>query len=147
MPLIIRVPGKKPAVCRSLTELLDLYPTVASLCGLDVPARLQGKDISRMLDDPTHTVRDAAFCVNGRGYLLREEKWAFIQYREDASGGMELFDMEADPKQYTNLARKAEYKDVVDRFKAKLAAKLREVRDNDLPQRPAPRKRKKRRRG
>src|SRR4030095_3548654 len=40
--LLIRLPGKKPAVCNSLTELLDLYPTVARLCGLEVPGRLQG---------------------------------------------------------------------------------------------------------
>ena len=54
VPLIICVPGKRPSVCHSLTELLDLYPTVSKLCGLDVPERIQGKDISLMLDDPTH---------------------------------------------------------------------------------------------
>ena len=32
--------------------MLDLYPTVASLCGLDKQERLQGKDISPMLDEP-----------------------------------------------------------------------------------------------
>jgi len=70
-----RVPGKKPAVCNSFAELIDLYPTTASLCGLDVPARIQGKDISPMLDDPKHEVRDAAFSVSGsrRGLLLRDD--------------------------------------------------------------------------
>ncbi|MEZ6112294.1 MAG: hypothetical protein R3C99_14930 [Pirellulaceae bacterium] len=58
VPLIIRVPGKPTAVCNSLVELLDLYPTTATLCGLEVPApRLQGRDISAMLDDLDHTVR------------------------------------------------------------------------------------------
>ena len=87
VPLIISVPGKKPAVCHSFAELIDLYPTIASICGLEVPERLQGQDISKMLDDPTHEVRDAAFCVNGRGFLLREDKWAYIQYAENASRG------------------------------------------------------------
>ena len=135
VPLIISVPGKKPAVCRSLTELLDLYPTIAGLCGLKVPSRLQGKNISRMLDDPTHQVRDAAFCVNGRGFLLREDKWAYIQYGETAKRGIELFDMVKDPKQYTNLARMPKYKPVVERFKAKFAAKMKAVRSNDLGRR------------
>jgi len=132
VPLIISVPGKKPAVCNSLTELLDLYPTVASLCGLKKQDRLQGKNISAMLDDPNHEVRDAAFCINGRGFLLREDKWAYMQYKENGSGGIELFDMENDPLQYTNLAELPQYKAVVDRFKKKLAAKLKAVRTNDL---------------
>ncbi|HJN13767.1 MAG TPA: sulfatase [Pirellulaceae bacterium] len=132
VPLIISVPGKQPAVCGSFAELLDLYPTISNLCGLKIPARLQGKDISRMLDDPSHQVRDAAFCVNGRGFLLRENKWAFIQYAENGSKGVELFDMEKDPKQYTNLAELPEHQGVVKRFRKKLAEKLQAVRDNDL---------------
>ncbi|MGV3756053.1 MAG: sulfatase [Verrucomicrobiota bacterium] len=134
VPLIIKVPGKQPAVCHSLTELIDLYPTIAKLCGLEVPARLQGKDISRMLDEPTHQVRETAFCVapSSKGFLLREDKWAYIQYVEDASKGIELFDMVKDPKQFTNLAEKPEFTSVVNGFKTKLAVKLQSVRDNDL---------------
>ena len=135
VPLIVRVPGKRPAVCRSLVELIDLYPTVARLCGLEVPARLQGKDISAMFDDPRRQVRDTAFCVapSSRGFLLRDDKWAYLQYAEDASRGVELFDVAADPRQNTNLADKPEQAGVVAAFKAKLADKLREVGDNDLP--------------
>jgi len=134
VPLIIKVPGKKPAVCHSLVELLDLYPTIANLCGLEVPARLQGKNIARLFDDPAHPVREAAFSVapSSKGFLLREDKWAYLQYAEDALLGVELFDMIKDPKQYTNLAGKPEFAPVVDAFKAKLAAKLRAVRENDL---------------
>jgi iduronate 2-sulfatase len=132
VPLIICVPGKKPAVCRSFTELLDLYPTVSKLCGLEIPSRIQGKDISRMLDDPNYVVRDAALCVNGKGFLLREDRWAYLQYAENASKGIELFDMAKDPLQYTNLAASPDHKPIVERLKAKLAEKLRAVRDNDL---------------
>jgi iduronate 2-sulfatase len=134
VPLIISVPGKKPAVCNSLTELIDLYPTLSRLCGLEVPNRIQGKDISRMLDNPTHAVRDTAFSVapSSKGFLLRTDEWAYIQYDEDAKGGIELFDMAKDPKQFTNLAKKPEYAAVVREFQAKFAAKMKEVRTNDL---------------
>ncbi len=132
VPLIISVPGKKPAVCRSFVELLDLYPTISSLCGLEVPTRIQGKNIAPMLDDPTASVRKAAFCVNGKGFLLREDKWAFIQYAEDGSKGYELFDMKADPLQYRNLAEKDEHRQRVANLKAKVKAKLAAIRDNDL---------------
>ena len=137
VPLIIRVPGKKPAVCHSLTELLDLFPTVASLCGLEVPSRLQGRNIARVFDNPQHQLRETAFSVapSSKGFLLREDKWAYLQYNEDASGGIELFDTVNDPKQYTNLATKSEFAGVVNEFKAKLAAKLNEVRTNDLGRR------------
>ena len=134
VPLIISVPGKKPAVCNSLVELIDLYPTVANLCGLEIPARLQGKDISAMFDNPKHSVRDTAFSVapSSKGFLLREDKWAYIQYNEDASGGIELFDMVNDPKQYTNLASSPAHRSVVEAFKAKFAVRMKEVRTNDL---------------
>ncbi|MFT4542163.1 MAG: iduronate 2-sulfatase [Planctomycetota bacterium] len=132
VPLIISVPGKEPAVCGSLTELLDLYPTLSSLCGLSVPKRIQGKDISPMLDDPSHTVRSAAFSVNGKGFLLREEKWAYMQYAEDASKGVELFDMEADPAQLTNLAHDPDVRAIVERMKRQMKGKLAAVRSNDL---------------
>lgn len=134
VPLIIKVPGKQSAVCRSFVELLDLYPTISKLCGLDVPARLQGKDLSKLFDDPSAKVRDTAFSVapSSKGFLLRDDHWAYIQYGENAAQGIELFDMRADPKQYTNLADKPEHATTVAEFKAKLAAKLAEVRTNDL---------------
>ncbi|WP_456115277.1 sulfatase [Stieleria sedimenti] len=134
VPLIIRVPGKQPAVCHSFVELLDLYPTVASLCGLPIPEHVQGKDISLMLDDPDHQVREFAFSVAPmrKGFLIRENRFAFIQYNEDASGGMELFDTDVDPQGYRNLVDEENYQDVATRMRSTLAKKLAEIRNNDL---------------
>lgn len=136
VPLIIKVPGKAPAVCRSLVELLDLYPTVAELAGLTVPPNIQGKSLVEMLDRPQQEVRPYAFSVSKWrdtfSFLIRSHKWAFIQYGEDGSEGMELFDMEYDEKQFTNLALNPYYEPVVNQFKAMLSEKLKEVRTNDL---------------
>lgn len=134
VPLIIRVPGKPPAVCHSLVELVDLFPTISHLCGLEIPERIQGRNIAAMLDNPGQTVRQAAFSVAParKGFLLREDDWAYIQYEEDASGGVELFDMRRDPGQYTNLSDSPEHQATVDRFRHGLVEKLREIRDNDL---------------
>jgi len=93
---------------------------------------LQGQDLSPLLDDPTQQVRDTAFSVNGLGYLLRDDHWAYIQYGENAARGIELFDMHKDPQQFTNLAELPAYQPVVKEFQAKLAAKLKAVRTNDL---------------
>ena len=134
VPLIIKVPGKKPGVCHSLTELLDLYPTVSALCGLPSQSRLQGKDISKMLDDSKHTVRTAAFSVAPmrNGFLLRENEWSYIQYGENGGKGIELYNIKSDPHQYTNLAKNPVHRKTVDRFKSQMTNKLRNVSNNDL---------------
>jgi iduronate 2-sulfatase len=134
VPLIISVPGKQPAVCHQLVELLDLYPTTAKLCGLPVPDHVQGNDISSLLDDPETSVRPFAFSVAPmrKGFLIRGPRYAMIQYREDASAGIELFDTVTDPEQYHNLASDPKYADVLARMQQHLADKLAAVRDNDL---------------
>lgn len=135
VPLIIKVPGKEPGICNSLAELIDLYPTVAELAGLETSSHLQGKSLVETLDDPSVEVREMAFSMNnwrGKTYLLRTKKWAYIQYDEDAGSGIELFNMELDPGQYNNLANNPQYADVVAEFKEQLQKKLMEVRNNDL---------------
>lgn len=132
VPMIISVPGKKPAVCESFTELIDLYPTVAELCGLPVPDRLQGKSLAPTLDDPSYAVRDAAFCVNGNSFLLRTDRWAFIQHGKAGELGMQLYDMHNDPQQFHNLANLPDHADVIAAFQERLQAKLAEIANNDL---------------
>ena len=134
VPMIIKVPGKKPAICNSFVELLDLYPTIAELAGLKVSRYIQGSSLIKTFDDPKHKVRDMAFSVSqgGKSFLLRTEKWAYIQYDEDAKSGIELFDMENDPKQFTNLTKKTEYADKIVFFQKKLKEKLSDIRKNDL---------------
>ena len=127
VPLIICVPGKKPAVCHSLAELIDLYPTVSKLCGLKIPGNIQGKDISAMLDDPAVKVHDVVLS-SGKGRLLRTENWAFLDYGKSG----ELYDMEKDPKQYNNLINDPKYAKVLSGMKEKLKGKLAEIQKNDL---------------
>ena len=67
-----------------------------------------------------------------KGFLLRTHEYSYIQYGEDAAGGIELFDIKNDPEQYTNLAHYPEYKFLANAFKFRLAAKLGQVRTNDL---------------
>lgn len=134
VPMIIKAPGRDPAVCNSFTELLDLYPTLASLANLNYSKHLQGKDLAPLLKNPNKKFRKMAFSVSqgGRSFLVRTKKWAYIQYDEDAASGIELFDMEKDPQQFTNLAQVSKYKRIVKKMKRKLKNKLLEVRTNDL---------------
>ena len=132
VPLILAMPDGGASVTDSFAELLDLFPTTASLCGLEVPDRIQGLDLSRVLEDPEHDVRETAFCVNGKGFLLRDDRWAYIQYGEDGGGGAELFDMHTDSLQYENLVDDPDHQATVEVLRERLADKLRSIRDNDL---------------
>tara|TARA_R110000850_G_scaffold195613_1_gene322039 strand:+ start:4633 stop:6108 length:1476 start_codon:yes stop_codon:yes gene_type:complete len=134
VPMMIKVPGKKPAVTNSFAELLDLYPTLAELAGLDYPKGIQGKSLVPILENPRKKVREFAFSVTqgGKSFLVRTDKWAYIQYDEDAGSGMELYDMKKDPNQFTNLAMNPAFENVVTDLQKKLKQKLIEVRKNDL---------------
>src|SRR5699024_10367343 len=110
--------------------------TVAELAGFKPPSGLQGKSLVKTLDDPEYQVRDMAFSIsrcNGElFYLIRTNKWAYIQYGKNGKGGMELYNMQYDPKQYNNLAHYPQYEHLIKKMKERLKVKLKRVRNNDL---------------
>eukprot|EP01065_Artemidia_motanka_P017746 TRINITY_DN21173_c0_g1_i2.p2 TRINITY_DN21173_c0_g1~~TRINITY_DN21173_c0_g1_i2.p2 ORF type:complete len:247 (+),score=70.05 TRINITY_DN21173_c0_g1_i2:873-1613(+) len=61
VPLVIRVPGKAPGFTDSLTELVDVFPTLAAAAGLPAPDGVDGDDVSILLDDPTTAAKAAAY--------------------------------------------------------------------------------------
>jgi len=61
VPMMIKVPGKKPARTESLTELIDVFPTLASLADLPAPEGVDGMDVSALFDNPKHAVKQAAY--------------------------------------------------------------------------------------
>lgn len=134
VPLLIHVPGKPAGVSDALVELLDLFPTTAHLAGLPIPGRIQGRDISPILNDPKVSIHETVFSVapSSRGFMLRDDRWVYIQYGEKAENGIEFFDMQTDPNQYHNLAEKPEYRGQIQLWKEKMAEKLASIRDNDL---------------
>lgn len=110
VPFIVSAPGFKVGRTSSLAELMDIYPTVCDLVGVAVPETVQGKSLKSVLSDPEATVREAAFTLDRKkGHAARTDDWAFFQY---AKGGEELYDMNADPGQFTNLAENPDYSEV-----------------------------------
>ncbi len=106
VPLVIRVPGqtKSGTTSEGLVELIDLYPTLAELCGVKAPAELQGNSLVPMLRNPKAKGKQVAYTVVSRGPSLgkaiRTDRWRYTKW----SNGEELYDLKSDPKEETNLA-------------------------------------------
>jgi iduronate 2-sulfatase len=135
VPLIISVPGQKAAgkATRAVVELVDLYPTLAHLAGLTPPAGLPGTSLRPLLDDPAAAWDRPAFTQTQRGRKngewvfgrsVRTARWRYTEW-EDGKSGTELYDHDADPKEYTNLANDP----ALSAERGKLAALLRSPRE------------------
>lgn len=104
-PLMIAAPGLKPGVARGLVEFVDLYPTIAELCGLAPPARLAGQSLVPLLRDPSSPGKPAAFTLvtrgpNQRGDSVRTDRWRYTRWSD---GTAELYDHAADPGETRNV--------------------------------------------
>lgn len=121
IPLIISAPGMSPAAPDCLAEQIDIYPTLAELAGLPVPEHCQGESLAGVIRNGASTVRTAAFCTKGNGHLLRTDRWAYLSY---FNGEAELYDMQSDPHQFTNLANDPGHAPTRDELQEALEAKL-----------------------
>jgi arylsulfatase A-like enzyme len=109
-------PGRGTA---ALVELIDVLPTVLEFCGVTPPAHLHGRSLAPLLRDETASHRGfvvAEYADNEEG-MVRTDRWKLIygtggRRRRDgyATGeptgvpATQLYDLEADPDELTNLA-------------------------------------------
>lgn len=116
--LMIRAPGyekSKGQVTRSLTEFVDIYPTLCELCSVKPDAAIEGKSFVPLLKDPKATVKTVAFSQYPRqmpdhgaamGYAVRTDRWRYVEWRAKKDGHtvLELYDHEKDPDETVNVA-------------------------------------------
>ncbi|MEX0641546.1 MAG: sulfatase [Pirellulales bacterium] len=110
VPLVISAPNAKAKGQSSprIVELVDLYPTLADLCGLPVPSELPGISLRRQLDDPTAPTKEGAITQVRRGkgidgFSVRTERYRYTEW-DNGKRGVELYDHENDPHEFKNLA-------------------------------------------
>ncbi len=126
VPLIVRLPKDERAGqrTRALSELVDLYPTLSDLCGLTAPDYIDGKSLKAVLNDPSKSVKDAAFTQvrrgNFDGYSIRTDRFRFTQW-DGGKKGEQLYDMQADPGETKNLVEAPEHAQTLQQLRQRLA--------------------------
>ncbi len=129
IPLIFSVPDKSAGESSSLAQQIDIFPTLAELGGLPIPDHCQGKSLARAIDSPSEAVHDHVYCFRGNGHLIRTDRWAYMQYKDNSA---ELYDMQNDPQQFTNLANMTEHAATVREMRRLLRKKLDEIESASL---------------
>jgi arylsulfatase A-like enzyme len=121
VPLII-VPPKRLAKqyapggsrCAQPVGLIDLYPTLAQACGVDAPKRLDGQSLLPLLRAPSQVTGRVLPTFFDRGnFSLRTTRWRYLRY---ANGEEELYDLQADPNEWTNLANDPQHAELKKRL-------------------------------
>jgi len=103
-PLTIVAPGVTTpnTVCPRTVSLIDLYPTLVELCGLPPREGMDGVSLVPLLKDPQRRwERPAVTDFKYGNTSVRSERWRYTRYSD---GGEELYDHDADPMEWTNLA-------------------------------------------
>ena len=106
-PLVIAAPGMKGGqTSRSIVEFVDLYPTVADICGLTPPHEVAGLSLRPVLENPEKVVKDVAFTLISRGPKLygqsiRTARWRCTRWSDNQN---ELYDHDSDPEELYDVS-------------------------------------------
>jgi arylsulfatase A-like enzyme len=105
--LMIAGRGKSGQKCPATVNLMDVYPTLVDVCGLPPKSGLEGVSLSPLLANPALPWDKASVTTHGKdNHSVRTAKWRYIRY---SNGDEELYDHDADPHEWTNLARDKKY--------------------------------------
>lgn len=110
VPMIVRWPGHVPAgrVSDAVWWFADFLPTAARMAGVPAPGELDGRDVTAVLKGREGQRRGAPlyweFHEGGFKQALRLGRWKAVRRNPDLP--LELFDLERDPGETTDLALK-----------------------------------------
>ncbi|MCM5664342.1 sulfatase family protein [Galbibacter mesophilus] len=130
VPMIFSWPGHFPKgkKCNELTTMIDIYPTLASITGCDMPSSMviDGKDIQYLLHNPEKELTSSpyfAYYLLDQLQAIRAGKWKLylpLKQKKDMwnrnfkEAHLELYNLEEDISETKNVA--SEYKEVVSKL-------------------------------
>jgi arylsulfatase A-like enzyme len=127
-PLIIAAPGIKPSKTKSVSEFVDIFPTLCDLTGIEIPAKLDGVSLVPLMKTPSLTVKEFAVSqytrgANVMGYSIRTDRYRYtiwidhnfrstMPFNPDWLVGTELYDYTVDPEETVNVNNEEIYASV-----------------------------------
>ncbi|WP_158281556.1 sulfatase [Sediminitomix flava] len=119
VPFMVRTPEKKQAESSATISLVDIYPTLIELCGLEKPNHsLDGNSIVPLLENPNKEWDYPSLTVYGKDYTsVRSERYRYIRYPD---GTEELYDHSTDPYEFENIAPKKGSRIIMDELSEEL---------------------------
>lgn len=141
IPLILAGPGiPEGKVCATPTTLIDFFPTILDSAGVplsDEDRKLPGRsllEIANAPDDPDRIAFSEYHACGSKtaSYMVRQGKYKYIHYVDYAP---ELYDLNADPEELTNLAEDPAHNGLLNEFEAKLRAIVDPEEANDRAKR------------
>jgi arylsulfatase A-like enzyme len=139
IPFIVVAPGvtKPGGRCDRPVDMTVLYPTLLDLAGLPADKACDGQSVVPLLRDPESKWERPALMTYMRGnHAIRSDRWRYIRYAE---GSEELYDHDADPHEWKNLASDKQYANVIKQHRKWLPkTEAKQVRDLKKPRKAKP---------
>lgn len=118
VPMIIAGPKLEPAICDTPVDLLDLFPTILDMAGLDYAPEMgqrPGRSLLQIVRSSAPLKRPIlseyhAVGSNSAGFMLRAGRWKYHYY---VGFHPELFDLEQDPEELNDLAQHSAYAQIL----------------------------------
>jgi choline-sulfatase len=129
VPLIIAGPGVDAVgqTAKTPAEMVDFYPTLAELSGLEAPDNISGVSLVPALKDASAMVRESALTQYANGYSIRTAQYRYTQWGADGADGAELYDHADDPQEMVNLANRPDQSETMARLAEHLQKRIEEA--------------------
>ncbi len=129
IPLIFSGPGIESGKrTNSPVEMIDIYPTLMELTGIDTPDHVVGKSLTPIFKNNSASIRNSALTQWRNGYSIKTERFRITKWGENGELGYELYDHNSDKEELINLVNDPNYLPILDSLKNEIDFRIADAR-------------------